>query len=480
MEEIINQLTGSAADTAIATLSSQGKNAADVTNNRLEYSETKRDLRPTQIATTQKDKIIPAKDKQPARNVTAIRIPFAFQKKIVKTATAFEVGERVILTPNEQNPLSEEIARLWTVNRIDNKIQQLIEIKKSETESAIMFYIEDINKDTQFNRLTGPNPNKEIKCSVLSSKGGVMSPYFDAYGDMKAFVWKFTTKDGDKDVKNTWVWDENNVYKFSDKTGSLILDDNQPHGFSKIPVVYLSQDKTEWYDVQEMIDRFETAMSKLGASNDYSGHPLLKIYGEAKTMPDKNDDGKTLRFETKADKDGKITHGNADFLTNDNAPEAVKLELEKLEDLIYSMTSTPKLSFNDLAGLGAVSGIAIKLMFLDTIIKSRLNEGENRTTIERILNVLISGIVTTTVVSMKSAAENLLFDVSFKSIIPMDTKETIDYLVAAKQAQIVSEKTAIEVAGIAGDVKKEQELIEEDRKKTATTTATPPANNPPV
>ena len=48
----------------------------------------------------------------------------SFQKKIVTTACAFEVGEPVTLIPNEVNDLTTEILNLWEDNRMDDKIQK--------------------------------------------------------------------------------------------------------------------------------------------------------------------------------------------------------------------------------------------------------------------------------------------------------------------------------------------------------------------
>jgi len=484
MDEIILQLTSAESiDTAIKTLTSQAKPLEEVTNNRKEYSEIKRDIRQTQIAFTQRDKPLPALDGEPAETLVGIRIPFAFQKKIVKTATAFEVGESVTLTPNAPGTLADEIFRLWKINRMDNKIQTLVETVKSETESAINFYIDKIDPTTQFNRVLGPNKVQEIKCTVFTSKGGIMAPYFDEYGDMKAFTWMYVRKIGDKDVTFTWVFTDTTVYRYSNATGKTqpiaateTLKPIEPHGFTKIPIVYLSQDRPEWYDVQDMIDRYETSFSKLGASNDYDGHPYMKIFGEVKAMPKRGDDGKLFRFDMVEDpKTGEVTHGDAEFMTSDTAGERVKLELEKLESLIYSMTNTPKLSLDDLKGLGAVSGVAMRLMFLDAIIKAKLNEGFNRTFVERILNVLISGIVNTTVVAYKAQAENLLFEVEFNSILPNDIKEIIDNMVAAKGAGLVSQETAVNKIGLTDDTDAELARIKKDKEEAA---ALAPATEP--
>lgn len=465
MEEIL-KLLGTDPQKAITLLTSYEKDFFELERLRNEYHEIDRTLRPSQIGQIQKRKKVKGKYVDP------VRIPIPLQNRIVTTATAFEVGEPVTLVPtvsdkeDNKNNLTAEIERLMKVNRLDSKLQKAIMLQKAETQCALLFYIEDLEPDNLFNRLLGANKNKEIKSKLLENKNGRMAPYFDAFGDMKAFTWQFETKENNKSVQNTWIYTDKLLYKFNNKDGNMTLEAGkaQPHGFSKIPIVYFSQDKPEWYIAEAMIDRLEVAMSKLGASNDYSGHPILMLYGEVQGAPDKDEDGKAFRFEMSKDEDsGKPIHGDAKFLTHDGAPEAVELELDRLEKYIYSLTSTPDISFENIKGLGAISGIAIKLMFLDALMKAKLNEGDNRTAVERMLNVMISGIVTTTITSLKKEAANTYFEVQFNSILPDDLKSSVETYSLAVQSGIISVETAVADLDMTPDQEKELENIKKGR-----------------
>lgn len=425
---------------------------------RKEHDEFDRDMRETQIGQVQKDKTIKGK------KVTAVRIPIPMQNKIVKTATAFEVGEPVTLIPDvtgkedNENKVTQEIERLWKINRLDNLIQKAITLQKSELQCAVLFYIEDLKPENWFNKLVGVNEKKDIKARLLKNKSGRMAPMWDAFGNMTAFTWSFDTKEEGKSIKNVWVYTDTKLIKL--KGSPLVVESIEDHGFSKIPVVFFSQEKPEWALAEKMIDRLEVAMSKLGASNDYSGHPILMLYGEVIGGPDKDEDGKAMRFKMIEDEDsGKVKHGDAKFLTHDNAPDSVKLELDRLEKYIYSMTSTPDISFENLKNIGDISGIAIKLMFLDAILKAKMNEGDNRTLIERIINVMISGIVTTTGTNLKNEAKNTFFDVQFNSILPDDLKDSIDIYARGVEAGIISPEAAVDGLDMTNDAKRELENI---------------------
>lgn len=461
MEDIV-QLLVSDPQRAIAILTADKKEPVGLENLRKEFHELDRNQRETQIGKIQKDKIVGEGEKR--KTVKGVRIPIPLQNKIVTTATAFELGEPVTLNAegevntDKDSPLVEEVYRLWQNNRIDAVLQKIKVLQKSELQCALLFHIEDIKPNTTWNKLIGANKKKDIKFKILENKNGVMSPYFDSFGDMTYFTWEFETKNElNKEVKNVWIYDKDKVYKLDNRSSKLaLIEEPKEHGFGKIPVVYLDQEYPEWHNAETMIDRLEVSLSKLGASNDYTGHPILKLYGDVAGAPEKDADGKAFFLETKVTTDGKVVSSDVDFLTYDQAPEAVGLELEKLEKFIYSLTSTPDLSFDNLKGLGNVSGVALRLMFLDAILKAKMNEGENRTIIERIINIFIAGTVNTTNTSMASDASKTYFTIKFNSILPVDLKESIDMYSGAVNSKIMSLKTAIEQMGIVEDV--EQEL----------------------
>lgn len=296
-----------------------------------------------------------------------------------------------------------------------------------------------------------------------------MTPKYDASGDMVAFTWQFDTLDGTKTIKNVWVYTEEVVYKASNVTGQFVTESN-PHGFGKIPIVYIDQPQAEWFISQDMIDRLEVAISKLGASNDYSGHPILMLTGNVQGAPDKDEDGKALALEIKQTDEGNVIESKASYLTYDNAPESVKLEMEKLEKYIFSLTSTPDISFDNLKGIGNVSGIALEFMFMDAVLKALMNEGDNRTFLGRIINILIAGTVNTTNTGMKSAALNTYFDIKFNSILPNDLKETVDVLKTAIDGGFMSIKTAVNKMDATDD--NNEELLQIQAEKV------PYPNNP--
>lgn len=468
MENLLDKLK-TEPEKVVETIRAKTKSRENIDNYQKEFYKNDRTIRDMQVGKVQKDKTVGSGAS--SKLVKAVRIPIKFAKKIVTTAAAFEVGKPVTIVPSEENNLSKLIAQLWKVNRIDSKIQKLITLKKSETQAAMQFYIADLASESLLNRLLikiGLKAQaKEIKCKVLDNTSGIMTPYFDSTGNMIAFMWEYKGFDevAGKDLNHVKIWDKDNYHYLNNANGKLEYQTNPtPHGFDRIPIVYVEQLEPEWFDVKEMIDRYEVAVSKLGASVDYSAYPLLQIFGEITSLPDKDDDGKIIRFPIKVDDQGKEHHGRAEFLSSDDAIESAKFELENLKHLIYSISHTPDLSFDNVKGLGSVSAVALKLLFLDAVIKARMNEGDNRTMIERILNIITSGITKTTNTSLASESQKLIFDIIFNSIVPDDVASATDIIIKLKESKLLSSETALKLIDLVEDPEQEMELIKAENQ----------------
>lgn len=464
MEDFLKKLKEAPED-AIAIIKQSTKDTEEIKNYQKEYKKHDRTIRETQVGIIQKDKVVGTGNQ--SKTVKGVRIPINFAKKIVTTSAAFEVGKPVTLIPSEDNNLSKLVKQLWKVNRIDSMIQKLIVLKKSETQGAIQFYIKDLKEGSILNKILVKiglkSQAKEIKSKVLDNTKGTMTPYFDATGDMTLFMWEYITKNSEgKEINNVQIWDEKSSYYLNDENGKMIIADSKPHGFDRIPIVYVSQEEPEWFDVKELIDRIETSLSKLGSSNDYSAYPLLKIFGEVDSFPEKDESGKVLVFPIQKDENDKLIQGDAEFLTANNATESSELELDKLESFIYSISSTPNLSFDNVKGISGISGIALKLMFLDAMIKASMNEGDNRTMIERIINIIISGIVNTTNTNLNKEGSALYYEILFNSILPDDLKEAVETVAVAVNAKVMSRKTAVEYLAMNENVDEELSMIDKD------------------
>lgn len=114
----------------------------------------------------------------------------------------------------------------------------------------------------------------------------------------------------------------------------------------------------------------------------------------ANKSPNGSNTGKVIEAED--GEDGK--EADLRYVTWDKAPEAIKLEIDTLTDLIYTITQTPNLSLKELRQLGDISGVAFDRMLIDAHLKAKdFQNGMYGEGIQRRLNFLLSaGIETQT------------------------------------------------------------------------------------
>ena len=394
--------------------------------------------------------------------VTVSKIPIPFQRKIVKSAASFLFGSPVKLSQKEngenlKNEAFESITNLWDDLRLDSLLLKFCKTVKSETEGTIVFFTKE-NTETK---------KAEIKARVLSNENGIVYPYLDAFGDMIAFGWEYPTKENNIDVSYMYVWtaEYNYIFRKEKDWAPAPINPKTPNLFQKIPVVYLSQKNPEWWEVEGLIDTFEMSYSKFVDTNGYFASPMYKVKGAVGSMPKKDDTGKMVKLDIVETDKGNIVSADLEVLSWDRAPEALKLEFETGKGLIHEMTDTPDLSFDSVKGLGTVSGLALKLMFLGPIIKAKWSEGDYQVVISRILSLLKAGITNITK-ETKGNMDELRINTTFTSILPENLKETIEVLSEALGGKpLISQKTALKHNPLVENVEEEMTEIEADASK---------------
>jgi SPP1 family phage portal protein len=390
-----------------------------------------RTLRPSQVGKRQDKKL---------KNevVTVAKIPIPFQRKIVQSGAAFLFGSPVGITSSDGN--IEQIKDLWKKCRLDALFLSFAETVKSETEAALVFY--------SVERPEGLS----IKSRLLNSDNGTYYPVFDEYGDMVAFCWRFYVTSGSEKKERLRVFTADKIVTFEkDKTWAKVSSD--ANLFGKIPVVYHSQKNPEWWEVKELIDRYEMNLSKFADTNDYFASPMYKAKGAVKAIPKKDDTGKIIKLDIIETDSGRVIEADLDVISWDRAPEALELEFRLEKELIYGMTDTVDWSHLKEQGLGNISGVALKLLFFGSILKAKRQEGDYNTAVSRALNIL------------KAGAQNILrmgnferteFDIEFTSVLPDNLKETIETLFTATGGKpLISQETATSLNPYVSDAPQE-------------------------
>lgn len=160
----------------------------------------------------------------------------------------------------------------------------------------------------------------------------------------------------------------------------------------------------------------------------------------------------------------------AQYLSWQDAPESVKLEIDTLLRMIYTITQTPDISFDTVKGIGAVSGVALQLLFMDAHLKVQDKTEIFADYLQRRVNLLKAyfGVAN---LSWADAADSLLVEPEITPYIIEDEQGKINTLQNANGGKaVISHKTSIRRLGWADDVDAELQEIraDEDRENTYT------------
>ena len=141
-----------------------------------------------------------------------------------------------------------------------------------------------------------------------------------------------------------------------------------------------------------------------------------------------------------------------------NAPESVKLEIETLLKLIYTLTQTPDISFDSVKGLN-LSGVALKLLFMDAHLKVQDKREIFDEYLQRRVNIILAYIAKFNP-KLEKACENIEIEPEIIPYMINDDRAELEYWMVANGNQpVVSQEESIEKVGLSSDPKKTLEKI---------------------
>lgn len=381
-----------------------------------------------------------------SRTVIPARIPLALQRLIVSRASAFLTGGRIELKskPEERQKQLDDIVRsTWKNNKLQFKNNDIARRFMSETECCEIWYSDKSERDGK--------ATVKMRMNIYSpSKGFELVPYFDNVMDLKAFGLGYKDTINGKEVDHMDIYDSEFItyYRQGENNDWTEYRPKVAHGYRKIPVIYYNIERAIWSDVQTMIERLEYLISNFADTNDYNGSPILFAKGNIQGFSAKGETGKVI--EGKDDEEGK-NKAELSYVTWDQAPESIKLEIETLLDFIYTITQTPNISFKEMKGLGDISGVAFDRMMIDAHLKATdMQNGMYGECIQRRLNFLIAACAVT---NNLESANDLEIAASFSLFSIDDVRERIDNaMVANGGLPVIDHKSSIGMAGLSEDV----------------------------
>lgn len=411
---------------------------------------------------TGKTTTIPKKTKDVEPN----RIALPIEQDIVNIQTAFTVGTEPKMNcepeENEQG-LFSALRKVLEKNKIKYQNKRIVRSWLSEQECAEYWYVV---KDDGFwaklkrkiGTLFGASAPEYRLNSVIWSpfRGDKLYPFFDDSNNLVAFSREYKKKDLD-DVEITCFMTitADSVYQWEFIDGWKSVSSFK-HGFKKLPVLYCYRPEAYCEKIKTLRVRLEKLMSNYADCIDYHFFPILMLFGDLQ-----NFSGEFKNRVVELTGEG----ANAQYLTWNQASDTVKLELDSLIEKIYSMTNTPRISFENLKGSGnALSGVAFDYVFLSTHLNVENLAEVIGEFMQRRVNFLVSALGSINS-SLEKAAETIDINVEIEPYRLDNVDDRVSTAVKAVSGNVWSQKHGVLFAGNADRLDEELQQIKEEQEE---------------
>ena len=369
------------------------------------------------------------------------KLPRARQRYINEVELFFLLGNDVIWEADETNDGFALFQEYMKQIRFDSILRQAKRIAGAETECAILFhaYQED-----------GFQP--AMKPILLSySKGYTLRPLFDQYGNMLAFGYGYTLKEGNKTVEHFDVQTKAAIYSATKGIAGWSVE-VKPNVTGKINVVYIQQPKA-WDGVQARCDREESIDSKIADTNNYFSDPMAVATADViDALADPDKPGKLIQL---LGQDSKFEYINPPMASDLQAAER-----KALHDSILFDTFTPDMSFEAMKGTGTLSGEAMRrAMALGYMKRANLMEVYDPA-VDRCKNIILNIMEKVTHIGQIKAAD-LTISHRFAEPFDEDSANKWAQIGRAYADGLLSLEQAVQMLGATDDIQAELERLQQ-------------------
>jgi len=399
-------------------------------------------------------RIVTNKDGKIVKKVDLWKIPIPYPVYINEISLVFLYGR-----PVKWSQLSDDTDNAFAAfqdvikrTRFNSKIRQCKRLAGAETECAMLF------------RCYRDNDGKpDVQIRVLAkSKGDDIFVRRDQYENIISAAWGYYLKDNGKTTYHYDIFTPKTIYHCT--RGLIGWDiEEEENLIGKIPMIFFWQDK-EWSGVEQLINREERIASGTADTNDYFANPIAMISADnIKNMPNRDDPNKTLLI--KGLQEGQKLDDVAKYLTWDSAPESKKQELEWLEEKILTMSFTPKISLDSLKSISQLSAKALHTVMLLADIKASKHKEQHDELLDRTANLIIAIIRNVLDIGLSAELDKLRVGHEWQEPFGDDISEAITNIIRLKDADILSQETAVERNPYIQDNKQEMTRLQKEKEE---------------
>lgn len=392
------------------------------------------------------------------------RLPLPIQKFVVKQRMNMLLANPIELDVVPNNDVETNLVELlkftWEKNKVNNELKPVLTKQMSECEVAVILYKEEA-EEGYWEGTANKGKTEKIRMAILESdEGEALYPVYNQFSDMVAFgrAYKLTNDETEKDEDHFDLYTSEKNYKYLKNGDTWELVETVDNDDKKIPIVYFSQPKPEYSDIQPLANRKEIGMSTHADANDYSGYPTPVYTAEKiESLPQKDDTGKAIQL-LGPDADVK-------YLERSDSTDSIKAEYDNLKENILMHSGTIDfLSLHSFFG-SAPSGYAIKLLFTNCHLFASEKEADFGKGVQRLINLYKSLLCAINKALIPT--KNLPIKPVFNYFLPKNIQEELNYIVTAKTNGLLSDETAVIKNPIVEDAEAELEKIKKQKEEKA-------------
>lgn len=388
-----------------------------------------------------------------------VRCTFPFQMMITAQHLVHIVGNdiRHEITKSkiteEERKLFGDWCKGWLVENIETALYHFYKSTFVTGEAALVLYLKD---------------GKMYHKNFSFLYGDTLYPHYNSVtGEMDCFGRKFSEYDEENKETVQWleVWDEKYLYRFRQNLNGLSGQINkakkwlgldgwiqvgkeEPHGFDRVPIAYHRREEGAcWSAVQDLIDKFELAVSYLCQNNMAYAFPIMVLQGD--NVDIQGDIYGQVKAIT-ADSDAKIS-----YLERGNNTESFKLQIDILLKQIFLGSFSvmpPEVHSGDLPG------VAIKLIYSPSLDRAMIDAKEFDHVIDDVQKLFSFAYG---VQEQKERQFRNLEIISYiEPYVHQNTAELINNLVQSVNSGILSKRTASELSGYGKNDEFDQIIME--------------------
>lgn len=255
----------------------------------------------------------------------------------------------------EEQKVKEAIERIYSKLRINT--ENLVRSKAffATCEICTMWHpVEKENNDYGFN-----SRFKLRKKTYSPMDGYSLYPLFDEYDDMLAMSIEYEKTEGEDTVTIFETYTEDTHIIFRTK-GSETTRIDENIELKKIPFIYAHRKEPIWEGLGHIVKELEFTISRNSDIIAYNAAPVLKVAGELTGYEQKGESRRIYRTSE---------GGDVSYVSWQQSIEAIKYQIDTLLRMFFMQLQLPDISFENIKGLGAISGEARKTLLTDAHLK---------------------------------------------------------------------------------------------------------------